>query len=125
MVYVKIQDGEVLAYPYSIAQLKLDNPNTSFPSPISENVLEDFDVYPVTIERPVERKAERLNILTDIKLKKAKEFVRQDRTEEAISTLDSILKINPDSTKAKHMLMEIKPAKKDYKKPRLNTPIKA
>lgn len=52
MVYVKIQDGEVLAYPYSIAQLKLDNPNTSFPSPISENVLEDFDVYPVTIERP-------------------------------------------------------------------------
>ena len=80
---------------------------------------------PVTIERPVERKAERLNILTDIKLKKAKEFVRQDRTEEAISTLDSILKINPDSTKAKHMLMEIKPAKKDYKKPRLNTPIKA
>ena len=52
MVYAKIQNGEVSVYPYSIAQLKLDNPNTSFPSPISENVLERFDVYPVTIERP-------------------------------------------------------------------------
>jgi hypothetical protein len=34
-------------YPYSIAQLKQDNPQTSFPSEIPNALLAEFGVYPV------------------------------------------------------------------------------
>jgi len=47
MSYVKFQDGEAV-YPYSIAHLRKDNPNTSFPVVISESTLASFGVYPVT-----------------------------------------------------------------------------
>jgi hypothetical protein len=35
------------AYPYSVAQLKRDNPQTSFPSQISDQLLESWGVYRV------------------------------------------------------------------------------
>lgn len=50
MNYVKVEDGSVSTYPYSIKQLKSDNKNVSFPTDISANTLADFGVYSVTVE---------------------------------------------------------------------------
>ena len=52
MTYVKIQGGQT-TYPYSIGQLRKDNPNTSFPKSIPESVLESYGVYSVVaVEAP-------------------------------------------------------------------------
>ena len=45
-MYIKIKDG-IITYPYTIGQLKLENPNVSFPQAITNEVLENFGVYPV------------------------------------------------------------------------------
>ena len=45
-MYIKIKDG-IITYPYTIGQLKLENPNVSFPQTITNEVLENFGVYPV------------------------------------------------------------------------------
>lgn len=42
-----IQNNAVAAYPYSFAQLKRDNPQTSFPSSPSSELLESYMVYEV------------------------------------------------------------------------------
>lgn len=47
-MYVKVTNG--VASKYSIKQLRLDNPSTSFPDTISENALASFDVYPCDIQ---------------------------------------------------------------------------
>jgi hypothetical protein len=47
-MYVKITNGNVDTYPYSVGQLRRDNPNTSFPKQISTDMLESYGVYPVT-----------------------------------------------------------------------------
>ena len=47
-MYVKITNGSVETYPYSVGQLRRDNPNTSFPKQISTDILESYGVYPVT-----------------------------------------------------------------------------
>ena len=48
MAYVKTNpDGSVAVYPYSLLQLKRDNPNVSFPSPLTDDVAANFWVYPV------------------------------------------------------------------------------
>ena len=44
MKYLKIKNG-VIAYPY--ATLFADHPNVSFPSPLTEDVLAAFGVFPV------------------------------------------------------------------------------
>ena len=46
-MYVKIVDGEVDTFPYSLAQLRSDNSQTSFPKQIENDVLESYGVYPV------------------------------------------------------------------------------
>ena len=48
-MYVKITNNTVDAYPYSIGQLRVDNPNTSFPDGMSVEQLAEWDVYPVTV----------------------------------------------------------------------------
>lgn len=48
-MYVKITNGEVDTFPYSIGQLRRDNPNTSFSKQISEETLTSFGMHPVTI----------------------------------------------------------------------------
>jgi len=50
-MYVKVEDNQVVAFPYSAMQLKSENPNTSFPKVISEEMLNSFGVYRVT-EKP-------------------------------------------------------------------------
>ena len=42
--------GVIDQYPYSTQQLKQENPNTSFPSEITEEVLQSYNVYPVSVD---------------------------------------------------------------------------
>jgi len=46
-MYIKIKDNEIEKYPYSVEQLKRDNPNTSFPANITDLTLNAYDVYRV------------------------------------------------------------------------------
>jgi hypothetical protein len=48
-MYVKIKNGSIDTYPYSIGQLRNENSNTSFPKEISTEMLEAYDVFEVTI----------------------------------------------------------------------------
>jgi len=47
-MHVKITNGNVDTYPYSVGQLRRDNPNTSFPKTVPDAVLAGYGVYPVT-----------------------------------------------------------------------------
>jgi hypothetical protein len=43
-MYLKLENGNI-RYPYTINELKSENPNTSFPTVLTNEVLESFDVY--------------------------------------------------------------------------------
>ena len=47
MSYALIIDGAVVEHPYTLAKLKKDNPNVSFPAAIPDDVLAAFNVFPV------------------------------------------------------------------------------
>jgi hypothetical protein len=47
-VYVKTSNSEVVEYPYSIEQFRVDNPTISFPAEISNDTLAAYGVYPVS-----------------------------------------------------------------------------
>ncbi len=47
-MYVKIENGQISAYPYTVGQLRKDNPNTSFPKNIPESTLAQWGVFPVS-----------------------------------------------------------------------------
>ena len=52
-MYVKVTNGAVDQYPYTVGDLRRDNPNTSFPRQISSETLASYGVYEVTIlDRP-------------------------------------------------------------------------
>ncbi len=44
-MYVKIENGNIVKYPYSIIELKADNKNVSFPTSITNDVLEEYGVF--------------------------------------------------------------------------------
>jgi hypothetical protein len=46
MLYVKVTNGSI-QYPYTMGQLRKDNPNTSFPAYISADTLAAYDVYAI------------------------------------------------------------------------------
>jgi len=46
-MYVKVNNNSVEKYPYSIAELKIDNPQTSFPDVISSELLAEWNVFSV------------------------------------------------------------------------------
>ena len=48
-MHVKITSGSVDTYPYNVGQLRRDNPNTSFPKQIPDDMLESYGVMPVTV----------------------------------------------------------------------------
>lgn len=48
MQYALIKDGAISAYPYSVGQLRRDNPHTSFPKAPSDDMLAEWGVYSVT-----------------------------------------------------------------------------
>ncbi len=47
-MYVKIENGQIAAYPYTVGSLRKDNPNTSFPKNIPETTLAQWGVFPVS-----------------------------------------------------------------------------
>lgn len=52
-MYVKITNEQVEIYPYSIGQLRKDNPNTSFPKIPPPERLAEWGVHPVTpVDKP-------------------------------------------------------------------------
>jgi hypothetical protein len=46
-MYVKVKDGKVEQYPYTLGMLFQENPETSFPENISHELLAGFGVFPV------------------------------------------------------------------------------
>jgi len=53
MNYVKVSSKTVLEYPYTLAKLRADNPNTSFPREATDALLAEYGVFPViATERP-------------------------------------------------------------------------
>jgi hypothetical protein len=46
-MYVKIENGEIKKYPYTINELLSDCSNVSFPTTLTDSILESFEVYPV------------------------------------------------------------------------------
>ena len=49
-MYALITNGSVKQYPYTVGNLRRDNPNTSFSKAIPENVLAQYGVYSVVLE---------------------------------------------------------------------------
>jgi hypothetical protein len=56
-MYAKLMAEGVFQYPYSLRQLRLDNPQVSFPKEPSPELLAEYNVHPVT---PVQRPASTL-----------------------------------------------------------------
>lgn len=48
-MHIKLTNGNVDTYPYSVGQLRRDNPNTSFPKRIPDEMLAEWGVYPVAV----------------------------------------------------------------------------
>lgn len=52
-MYILAPNGTAETYPYSIGQLRKDNPQVSFPRDLSPELLASYGVYPVTrTDRP-------------------------------------------------------------------------
>jgi len=52
-MYVKATNGTIDQYPYTVGNLRRDNPLTSFPRTVPEETLQAYDLYPVvTTTRP-------------------------------------------------------------------------
>lgn len=52
-MYVKTLNNEIQNFPYSLKDLKEDNPNTSFPAKLSDEMLAEWDVYRIVYaDRP-------------------------------------------------------------------------
>jgi hypothetical protein len=47
-MYAKIVNNEVVVYPYNINRLYKENPNVSFPAKISEEILNNYNIYSIT-----------------------------------------------------------------------------
>lgn len=47
-MYVKLTNGQPDQYPYSVGQFRRDNPQTSFPKVIPDEIMRRYGVYPVT-----------------------------------------------------------------------------
>ena len=50
MSYVKVLNGSVEKYPYTIKELRLEYPNVSFPKEIPSEVLASYGVFEVAID---------------------------------------------------------------------------
>lgn len=46
MIYAIVKDGEVVKYPYTLEELKKDNPNVSFPKSLTQDDLDAFNLLP-------------------------------------------------------------------------------
>lgn len=48
-MYVKATNSTVDAWPYNPQQIRRDNPSTSFPATLTDDLLAAWNIYPVTI----------------------------------------------------------------------------
>jgi hypothetical protein len=48
-MYAKLNNGVIEKYPYTIGELRKDNPNTSFPAQISQATLAEYGVVTVVV----------------------------------------------------------------------------
>ena len=46
-MFVKVTNGEIDTYPYSVGKLRRDNPRVSFPRKISDEMLASYGVHDV------------------------------------------------------------------------------
>lgn len=46
-MYVKVENNSVVRYPYLPSDLRIDHPNTSFPVIITDEILAEYNIYPV------------------------------------------------------------------------------
>ena len=69
-MYIKINDGEIVKYPYDLGRLRGDNPNVSFPRTIPDDVLAEYGIHKVAptdqpkftlTQDPVEQMPQRIN----------------------------------------------------------------
>ena len=76
MFYVKTApNGSLLQYPYTLADLRLQNTGTSWPMQISDEVAAEFGVFPVT---PAPQPAENYTVnLERTAIKQGSEWVEQ------------------------------------------------
>ena len=52
-MYIKITNGSIDQFPYTVGQLRRDNKNVSFPKQVSESDMAEFGMFPVTVlEQP-------------------------------------------------------------------------
>ena len=51
-MYLLLNNGQIDQYPYSVYDLKKDNPNTSFPASLTDQKLAEYGVYPVKPSEP-------------------------------------------------------------------------
>jgi len=49
-MFVKITNGQVTKYPYTVGDLRRDNPNTSFPKTVPETTMAFYGMHPVSYE---------------------------------------------------------------------------
>ena len=52
-MHVKLTNGNVDQFPYTVGQFRRDNPQTSFPKQIPDTILRRYGVYEVTeLDKP-------------------------------------------------------------------------
>ena len=54
MLLVKTSNGQVEQFPYTLGDLRRDNPQTSFPKKIGDAILASYGIYHVMPERKPE-----------------------------------------------------------------------
>jgi|TARA_R100001460_G_scaffold20189_3_gene41918 hypothetical protein len=91
---VKIKDGKIEKYPYSKASLKAENPDTSFPLNISDELAESYGVYPVNYVAEPSHDIRTKKIIQDTEPSLVDgtwtvDWTIVDRTTEEIATYDS------------------------------------
>lgn len=71
-MYVKLSNNEPDRFPYSVADLRSENPGTSFPAEVSDNLLAEFNVYPVVatavpnFDRNTHRPVQSVSLVNDV-----------------------------------------------------------
>ena len=94
MMYVLTFKGSVKKYPYSLSQLRKDNPSTSFPTEPTPELLAEFGVYPVTlVDKPIAPGRNQTIKEINPKLVDGKwiqQFVVQSSSMDALSTKEAV-----------------------------------
>lgn len=51
-MYLKLKNGLIEKYPYTVDDLRTDNINTSFPTEMPDERLLEWDMYPIIVTEP-------------------------------------------------------------------------